>query len=85
MKRTMINRTILAGFLVVLGFVQAYAQSDPLPSWNDGAAKKVIVEFVKTTTDNARDGMVEYWNSDLDHHSIIPSCRERFMERQSAR
>jgi phosphoglycolate phosphatase-like HAD superfamily hydrolase len=29
----------------------AAAQSDPLPSWNDGAARKAIVEFVKTTTD----------------------------------
>jgi phosphoglycolate phosphatase-like HAD superfamily hydrolase len=28
----------------------ASAQSDPLPSWNDGAAKKAIVEFVQTTT-----------------------------------
>ena len=24
--------------------------ADPLPSWNDGAAKKAIVEFVKATT-----------------------------------
>jgi phosphoglycolate phosphatase-like HAD superfamily hydrolase len=32
---------------------QAYAQSDPLPSWNAGAAKKAIVEFVKSTTDKA--------------------------------
>lgn len=30
--------------------VQASAQSDPLPSWNDGAAKKAIVEFVQATT-----------------------------------
>jgi phosphoglycolate phosphatase-like HAD superfamily hydrolase len=29
---------------------RALAQSDPLPSWNDGAAKKAIVEFVQTTT-----------------------------------
>ena len=29
---------------------QAHAQTDPLPSWNDGAAKKAIVEFVQTTT-----------------------------------
>jgi phosphoglycolate phosphatase-like HAD superfamily hydrolase len=36
-------------FLLVLG--RAYAQTDPLPSWNDGAAKKAIVEFVKTTTE----------------------------------
>ncbi|MCC7325452.1 MAG: haloacid dehalogenase-like hydrolase [Burkholderiales bacterium] len=28
----------------------ALAQTDPLPSWNDGAARKAIVEFVKTTT-----------------------------------
>ena len=30
--------------------VQAHAQTDPLPSWNDGPAKKAIVEFVQTTT-----------------------------------
>jgi phosphoglycolate phosphatase-like HAD superfamily hydrolase len=28
----------------------ALAQTDPLPSWNEGAAKKAIVEFVQTTT-----------------------------------
>ena len=28
-----------------------FAQPDPLPSWNDGAAKKAIVEFVQATTD----------------------------------
>ncbi len=27
-----------------------HAQSDPLPSWNDGAAKKAIVDFVQATT-----------------------------------
>ena len=27
------------------------AEADPLPSWNDGPAKKAIVDFVKTTTD----------------------------------
>jgi phosphoglycolate phosphatase-like HAD superfamily hydrolase len=32
---------------------QASAQTDPLPSWNDGGAKKTIVEFVKTTTDKS--------------------------------
>jgi hypothetical protein len=52
---------MLAVFLFLSVFVQAYAQTDPstalgtgpLPSWNDGAAKKAIVEFVKTTTDKA--------------------------------
>jgi phosphoglycolate phosphatase-like HAD superfamily hydrolase len=28
----------------------ALAQSDPLPSWNDGAAKEAIVSFVRATT-----------------------------------
>src|SRR5215471_1853456 len=53
MKGAMRNRMIGAGFLFLMGFAQAYAQTDPLPSWNDGLAKKAIVEFVKTTTDNA--------------------------------
>ena len=30
---------------------QAIPQTDPLPSWNDGAAKKAIFEFVRATTD----------------------------------
>jgi len=38
----------LAALLLLAG--QALAQSDPLPSWNDGAAKKAIVEFVQATT-----------------------------------
>jgi len=29
----------------------AMAQTDPLPSWNDGAAKRAIVSFVKATTE----------------------------------
>src|SRR5690349_18851647 len=28
----------------------AHAQSDPLPSWNETASKKAIVDFVKRTT-----------------------------------
>src|SRR5262249_36818810 len=51
MKHTLTNRMIAAAFLFLLGFARAYAQTDPLPSWNDGAAKKTIVEFVKTTTE----------------------------------
>src|SRR4029453_17928912 len=50
-KRTLINRMIRVGLLFLLVFAQAYAQTDPLPSWNDGPAKKAIVEFVKTTTE----------------------------------
>ena len=33
-------------------------QPDPLPSWNDGAAKKAILEFVRVTTDKASDKYV---------------------------
>ncbi len=33
--------------------IDTHAQTDPLPSWNDGAAKKAIVEFVQATTDKA--------------------------------
>jgi phosphoglycolate phosphatase-like HAD superfamily hydrolase len=29
----------------------AHAQTDPLPSWNDGPAQQAIVDFVKATTD----------------------------------
>jgi len=42
-------RIALAGILLAVSTAAAIAQ-DPLPSWNDGAAKKAIVEFVKATT-----------------------------------
>lgn len=41
----------ILAFLFLTG--QAFGQADPLPSWNDGAAKKAIVEFVRTTADKA--------------------------------
>jgi len=31
----------------------AHAQTDPLPSWNDGASKQAIIQFVQTTTDKS--------------------------------
>lgn len=34
------------------------AQEDPLPSWNDGAAKQAIVEFVEATTDSTKPTFV---------------------------
>ena len=36
----------------------AMAQTDPLPSWNDGAAKRAIVAFVTETTTAGRPGFV---------------------------
>lgn len=37
---------------------QAYTQTDPLPSWNDGAAKQAIHAFVRSTTDPASPNFV---------------------------
>ena len=48
--------TVRFGLLVLCGLLLAavagQAQSDPLPSWNDGPAKQAIVDFVKATTDD---------------------------------
>ena len=43
----------LALCALLFSVVGVYAQSDPLPSWNDGPAKKAIIEFVQATTDKA--------------------------------
>jgi phosphoglycolate phosphatase-like HAD superfamily hydrolase len=52
------RRTLIAG-LVAVGMARsapAFAQADTLPSWNDGAAKKAILDFVsRTTTSGAAD------------------------------
>jgi phosphoglycolate phosphatase-like HAD superfamily hydrolase len=45
----MISRVLILAASLALS-AQASAQTDPLPSWNDGAAKKAIVEFVQATT-----------------------------------
>jgi phosphoglycolate phosphatase-like HAD superfamily hydrolase len=36
--------------LLLVACAHVQAQTDPLPSWNDGAARKAIVEFVQATT-----------------------------------
>ncbi len=33
--------------------LRVHAQTDPLPSWNDGPAKQAILAFVRTTTDQS--------------------------------
>jgi phosphoglycolate phosphatase-like HAD superfamily hydrolase len=51
----------LATWLTLLLACQALAQpnvSDPLPSWNEGASKRAIVEFVRATTDRASKNYV---------------------------
>jgi phosphoglycolate phosphatase-like HAD superfamily hydrolase len=51
MRPRTISSLVLGPLLIV--FAQARAQTDPLPSWNDGPARKTIVEFVQATTDKA--------------------------------
>jgi phosphoglycolate phosphatase-like HAD superfamily hydrolase len=51
----------LAALAVTFGLLlptAASAQSDPLPSWNDGPAKQAIVNFVKATTDQSNPHFV---------------------------
>jgi phosphoglycolate phosphatase-like HAD superfamily hydrolase len=56
------RRTILAGLLVSAAMLSvlgrsARAQSDPLPSWNEGRAKKSIMDFVSAVT---REGAPDF-------------------------
>jgi phosphoserine phosphatase len=55
---------ILSAFLLLVGLavapVQAFAQSDPLPSWNEGATKQAITDFVaRVTTEGHADFVPE--------------------------
>ena len=43
---------------LLLTSVVVRAQSDALPSWNDGPAKKAIIAFVQTTTDKSSPNYV---------------------------
>ena len=52
------RRTALALCSLGLLSIAAQAQTDPLPSWNDGAAKRAIVAFVTETTTAGRPGFV---------------------------
>lgn len=51
--RPAVRRVLLAIFMIVVALsagVDANAQTDPLPSWNDGAAKSAIIDFVEAAT-----------------------------------
>ena len=52
------SRLLALSSLLVL-CAPAHAQSDPLPSWNDGAAKQAIVTFVKETTTQGNPKFVD--------------------------
>ncbi|MGB8885867.1 MAG: HAD family hydrolase [Candidatus Korobacteraceae bacterium] len=55
-----IRRARYVAALLILWFVTvaAWAQNDPLPSWNDGPAKQAILNFVRVTTDQANPNYV---------------------------
>ncbi len=51
MRINLLRRALLALPLIAIGFNGALAQTpDPLPSWNDGAAKNTITDFVARVT-----------------------------------
>jgi phosphoglycolate phosphatase-like HAD superfamily hydrolase len=52
-------RPFVTLLLLLLGMGHARAQTDPLPSWNNGPAKQAIVAFVKDTTDRHSAKYVE--------------------------
>ena len=53
------RRAVLAAIAVFGLSASAFAQTDPLPSWNDGPVKTSIIEFVhRTTTQGAPDFVV---------------------------
>jgi hypothetical protein len=52
MRRAVPVRLLVLATLMAPG-ARALAQTDPLPSWNDGQAKRAIVAFVRATTDPA--------------------------------
>jgi phosphoserine phosphatase len=45
--------TAMPAFPALLGATTAKAQTEPLASWNDGPAKQAILDFMKTTTEQA--------------------------------
>jgi phosphoserine phosphatase len=49
---------LVASIAVLASGTQALAQTDPLPSWNDGPAKQAIIQFVQTTTDKSSPNFV---------------------------
>jgi hypothetical protein len=48
--RRSLMRCAVAALVLLAAPVSLHAQDDPLPSWNDGAAKQAILDFVTDTT-----------------------------------
>src|SRR5271156_1685442 len=54
--KSLFKRQIVAALIVLVGQCTISRAQDPLPSWNDGAAKQAIVAFVaKVTTPGSPD------------------------------
>jgi phosphoglycolate phosphatase-like HAD superfamily hydrolase len=51
-------RFAVAAAVIIAVRGAAAAQTDPLPSWNDGAAKRAIIEFVADTTKAGAPGYI---------------------------
>jgi phosphoglycolate phosphatase-like HAD superfamily hydrolase len=49
-RRSFLLGLLAAGLIVWQGVGAATAQTDPLPSWNDGPVKQSIIDFVTRTT-----------------------------------
>ena len=59
MKTTYKQNLLAAALVGAVAFTSNIARAqDPLPSWNDGAAKSAIVNFVQTTTDTGSTNFV---------------------------
>jgi phosphoserine phosphatase len=53
------SKTLLVPAFILLFINLSYAGSDPLPSWNQGAVKSAIVDFVKSVTTKGDPSYVE--------------------------
>jgi phosphoserine phosphatase len=53
-RRAFSSELVALTLAAMLGLASAaWAQTDPLPSWNDGPAKRAILDFVQATTDQS--------------------------------
>jgi phosphoserine phosphatase len=58
MKPALLSLRAFVALAALLVVQLAWAQSDPLPAWNDGPAKQRIVDFVRTVTTEGGKGYV---------------------------
>jgi hypothetical protein len=72
-ERKRCTRRVALGALLVTAFVAfanqvAFAQVDPLPSWNDGPVKTSIIDFVARAGEGARfAGLVHHTDAEREY------------------